>query len=128
MLIIGCGIAGATAALRLATNSQRQITVVTRSRDPHESNTRYAQGGIVGRGIDDKPELLEADILEAGAGVSLPEAARIRAMKDQPCHEFWKRRRARICSGSEGHPLCTTKRLTHAGASSVAMRPAKPHG
>ena len=57
----------------------RQITIVTRARDPHESNTRYAQGGIIGRGADDNPELLADDILEAGAGVSSPEAARILA-------------------------------------------------
>ena len=74
VLIIGCGIAGATAALRLARNPQRQITVVTRARDPHESNTRYAQGGIVGRGIDDNPETLAHDIIEAGAGVTSPIA------------------------------------------------------
>ena len=94
MLIIGCGIAGATTALRLARNPERQITVVTRAHDPHESNTRYAQGGIIGRGIDDSPELLEADILEAGAGVSLPAAARILATRARRClTRFWKKQR-----------------------------------
>ncbi|MEP6636233.1 MAG: L-aspartate oxidase [Acidobacteriota bacterium] len=79
VLIIGSGIAGATAALRLARNPARHITVATRASDPHESNTRYAQGGIVGRGADDDARLLEEDILEAGAGVSSPHAARILA-------------------------------------------------
>jgi len=79
VLIIGCGIAGATAALRLASNPQRQITVITRASDPHESNTRYAQGGIIGRGPDDGSEILLGDILAAGAGVSSPHAARILA-------------------------------------------------
>ena len=79
VLIIGCGIAGATAALRLARNPQRQITVLTRASDPHESNTRYAQGGIIGRGPDDGLEILLGDILAAGAGVSSPHAARILA-------------------------------------------------
>ena len=50
VLIIGCGIAGATTALRLAREPERQITLITRDPDPHESNTRYAQGGIIGRG------------------------------------------------------------------------------
>jgi L-aspartate oxidase len=77
VLIIGCGIAGATAALRLARNPKRQITLITRASDPHESNTKYAQGGIIGRGVDDDAELLLADILAAGAGVSSPHAARI---------------------------------------------------
>jgi len=79
VLIIGCGIAGATAALRLARNPQRQVTVITREPDPHESNTRYAQGGIVARGPDDSAEICVADILAAGAGASSPQAARILA-------------------------------------------------
>jgi L-aspartate oxidase len=79
VLIIGCGIAGATAALRLARNPRRQITVITRAPDPHESNTRYAQGGIVARGPDDDAEICMADILAAGAGASSPQAARILA-------------------------------------------------
>ena len=79
VLIIGCGIAGATTALQLARNPRRQITLVTRAPDPHESNTRYAQGGIVSRSPDDSSEMCVADILAAGAGASLPQAARILA-------------------------------------------------
>ena len=79
VLIIGCGIAGATAALRLARNPERQITIITRAEDVRESNTRYAQGGIIGRGPDDTSQLLFADIMSAGAGVTSPTAARILA-------------------------------------------------
>ena len=79
VLIIGCGIAGATAALRLAQDPNRQIIVITRAPDPQESNSRYAQGGIIGRGNDDYSELLVRDILEAGAGASSPKAAKILA-------------------------------------------------
>ena len=79
VLIIGSGIAGATAALRLARNPQRQILVLTREPDPQESNSRYAQGGIIGRGQDDSADLLYKDILAAGAGASSPKAARILA-------------------------------------------------
>src|SRR4026208_2063454 len=79
ILIIGCGTAGATTALRLARNPKRQITIITRAGDPHESNTRYAQGGIIGRGPDDTSELLYEDIIAAGAGVTSPSAARILA-------------------------------------------------
>lgn len=75
VLIIGCGIAGATAALQLAQDLQRQVMVITRNYDPEESNTRYAQGGIVAKGEDDAEALLVEDILRAGAGLSLPEAA-----------------------------------------------------
>lgn len=79
VLIIGSGIAGSAAALRLAKNPERRIILITRDPDPEESNSRYAQGGIIGRGPDDSAELLEQDILAAGAGASLPEAARILA-------------------------------------------------
>jgi L-aspartate oxidase len=79
VLIIGCGIAGATAALRLGKDRQRQITLITRAREAQESNTRYAQGGIVTLGEDDSADLLVADILAAGAGLSLPAAARVLA-------------------------------------------------
>jgi len=79
VLIIGSGVAGASAALHLARNSAHKIDLVTSENDPHESNTRYAQGGIIGRGPDDSAELLEEDILKAGAGASLPSAAHILA-------------------------------------------------
>jgi L-aspartate oxidase len=79
VLIVGCGIAGASAALRLAQDRQRQVTIVTRASEPEESNTRYAQGGIVTLGEDDSEDLLVKDILAAGAGLSLPEATRILA-------------------------------------------------
>jgi L-aspartate oxidase len=78
-LVIGCGIAGATAALQLAEDEQRQVTVVTRAKRPQDSNTYHAQGGIVTLGPDDSPELLVEDILAAGAGLSLPSAAHILA-------------------------------------------------
>ena len=84
VLIIGCGIAGATAALRLARNPERQITIITRATEAHESNTRYAQGGIIGRGPDDNSQLLFEDIIAAGAGVTSPEAARILADEGPP--------------------------------------------
>ena len=80
VLVIGSGIAGISAAIRLAEDRQRQITVVTRSYDPEECNTRYAQGGIVARSEgDDSPDLLVKDILRAGAGLSLPSAAQLLA-------------------------------------------------
>lgn len=77
VLIIGCGIAGATAALRLAADRQRQITIVTRAEDPIDSSSSHAQGGIVGRGQDDSSALLVEDILRAGAGLSHPPAVEV---------------------------------------------------
>jgi len=78
-LIIGCGLAGATAALRLASDRQRDIAVLTSADTAIESNSRHAQGGIVTCGPDDGPELLVDDILRAGAGLSLRPAAELLA-------------------------------------------------
>ena len=76
VLIIGCGIAGATAALQLA-QAGLNVTIITRAADPAETNTFYAQGGIIYRSIDDSPELLAKDILHAGAGHCNPRAVQI---------------------------------------------------
>lgn len=123
VLIIGCGIAGATAALRLARNPRRQITVITRAADPHESNTQYAQGGIIGRGLDDDPEILLADILAAGAGVSSPYAARVLAEEGPPLlHEILEEAAGvKFDSESSGQPLWgneaahSRRRILHVG-------------
>lgn len=79
VLILGSGIAGATAALQLSENPNRRIILITRDPDARESNSRWAQGGIIHRGPDDAPDLLVKDILAAGAGATLPKAAEILA-------------------------------------------------
>ncbi len=76
VLILGCGIAGATAALRLA-DQGIPVTVVTRTSEVWESNTYWAQGGIIYRGLHDSPEALAADITRAGAGHCNPKAVEI---------------------------------------------------
>ncbi len=96
VLIIGSGIAGATAALQLAQDPNIQITVLTRAADPRESNTRYAQGGIVSRGPDDSPALLAADILQAGAGASYPPAVHLLAEEAPRLVETILLQRARV--------------------------------
>ncbi len=78
VLILGCGIAGGTAALTLA-EAGIPVTIATRTPDPNESNTFYAQGGIIYRGEDDSPEKLAADIIRAGAGHSNLKAVKILA-------------------------------------------------
>ena len=78
-LIVGCGIAGSAAALRLAEDRQREIITITRAASPEETNTRYAQGGIIARGVHDSPELLTQDILAAGGGICNPAAVRLLA-------------------------------------------------
>ncbi|MBE3129750.1 MAG: FAD-dependent oxidoreductase, partial [Acidobacteria bacterium] len=56
VLVIGCGIAGAAAALEAAKAGLRTV-VVTKAERSEESNTFYAQGGIVSFAPDDQPKL-----------------------------------------------------------------------
>jgi L-aspartate oxidase len=123
VLIIGCGIAGATAAIHLAGDTQRQITIITRAEEPMDNNSSHAQGGIVGRGIDDSAEKLEEDILTAGAGLSYPPAVKLLAERgpqliqqlliDQAGLEFDR--------DSQGNPLMgleaahSRRRILHVG-------------
>ena len=75
VLVIGSGIAGGIAALKAA-QAGANVIMLHRSFDPDQTNTRWAQGGIIYTAPGDSPELLTQDILTAGAGISLPEAAR----------------------------------------------------
>lgn len=86
VLILGCGIAGGIAALQLA-DSGIPVTVITRANHPEESNTLYAQGGIIYKGKDDSPALLAEDIGRAGAGHSNPRTVQILAEKGPPLVE-----------------------------------------
>ena len=76
ILIIGSGIAGSSAAISLA-KAGYKILLLTRSPDPTESATKYAQGGIVTLGENDTQDLLAEDILRAGDGLCDPKAVRI---------------------------------------------------
>jgi L-aspartate oxidase len=76
VLVIGCGIAGASAALEAAKAGLR-VAVVTQSAHPEDSNTYHAQGGIVSQGPRDDPKLLKDDIITSGDGVNDPEAVDI---------------------------------------------------
>ena len=81
VLIIGSGIAGATAAMKIADDPDVHVTVLTVNEDPRESGTYYAQGGIIDRGPNDSAELLAEDLLRAGAYYNNPEAVRVLAEK-----------------------------------------------
>ena len=60
VLVLGTGVAGCTAALAAARDGA-SVTIVTRADEARESNTFYAQGGIVARPAGDTPEKLAAD-------------------------------------------------------------------
>ena len=65
ILVIGSGLAGCAAALGAARAGGR-VTMLTKAARPEESNTLYAQGGVIYRSRDDSPELLARDIIVAG--------------------------------------------------------------
>lgn len=123
VLIIGCGIAGATAALRLARAGVERVTLLTRAAEPGDSNSSLAQGGMVGRGPEDSPELLERDILEAGAGLCNPPAVRLLAREgpglieeilvDAAAVEFDRDEEGKPAFGLEAAHSC--RRILHAG-------------
>ncbi|NBX91694.1 MAG: L-aspartate oxidase [Proteobacteria bacterium] len=68
VLIIGSGIAGLSTAIALA-NKEIDSLIITAAPALPETNTVYAQGGIIYRGEDPSTDssLLEQDILRAGA-------------------------------------------------------------
>jgi L-aspartate oxidase len=73
VLIVGSGLAGCAAALAAARGGAR-VVMLTKAGRANESNTWYAQGGIIYRGVTDSPELLASDITTAGAGLCDPAA------------------------------------------------------
>ena len=73
VLVLGCGIAGGTAALELA-EAGLDVLIVTRAERPEESNTYWAQGGVIFRGTGDSPDLLARDIFNAGDGICHAQA------------------------------------------------------
>ncbi len=80
VLIIGSGIAGCTTALCLA-DQNINVTLISSSKDLKETNTFYAQGGIVYKGKNDSAKLFAEDIINAGAGYCNPEAVQIIAQQ-----------------------------------------------
>jgi len=123
VLVIGCGIGGAIAALELARDTQRRITVITRAARLDDSNSSCAQGGIVSIGRDDSVESLVEDLLEAGAGLTSPVAARLLAtegpkllhqlMSDLPRLRFDRDDDGEYSYGLEG--AHSRRRILHAG-------------
>jgi L-aspartate oxidase len=78
LIVIGSGAAGSSCALAAARAGLRVI-VLSGAADPMESNSDYAQGGIVARPPGDTAEELAADIIAAGDGLCNPEAVELLA-------------------------------------------------
>ena len=77
VLIIGSGISGLSAAIKLA-EKKLKVTIVTREKRPEITNTFWAQGGIIysPKDLNDQEDLIK-DIMKASAFTSNIEAAKI---------------------------------------------------
>lgn len=73
VLIIGSGISGLTAALRLAEEGI-DTTVISKGGDPSTANTYYAQGGIASLAENDSVEQFTDDIKRSGGGINYDKA------------------------------------------------------
>ncbi|WP_230391628.1 MULTISPECIES: L-aspartate oxidase [unclassified Oceanispirochaeta] len=76
VIILGMGISGLAAAIT-ASEKGLKVGIFSKSDVLEESNTYYAQGGIVGNGDEDSPELLADDIIKAGDYLNNSEAVDI---------------------------------------------------
>ncbi len=73
IVIAGSGLAGLTCAIHLKKKGFR-VVVMTKETKINETNTFYAQGGIIASRDDDSAELLRNDLLRAGSGYNNLEA------------------------------------------------------
>lgn len=76
VLVIGAGIAGTVTALEAAKGGL-DVTLIQRAFDATQSNTFWAQGGIIYTGLNDSPGLLTDDIMTAGDGLCYSPAVRL---------------------------------------------------
>ena len=78
ILVLGSGVAGLSAVVRLASSEDLRVGVLTKA-DLAQSTTRWAQGGIAAAvgGDEDSADLHLADTLAAGAGLCDADAVRV---------------------------------------------------
>jgi len=82
VLVIGSGVAGLSAAVRLARLAEARVGVLTKG-ELEQATTRWAQGGVAAvlPGDEDSTDLHLADTLRAGAG--LCDEAAVRVLVDE---------------------------------------------
>jgi L-aspartate oxidase len=78
VLVLGSGVAGLSAAVRLAAVEDLRVGVLTKAQ-LDQSATRWAQGGVAAvlGGDEDSTDLHLADTLAAGVGLCDPDAVRV---------------------------------------------------
>lgn len=114
VLIIGTGIAGLSAAIKLAEGKYR-VTIVTREKRPEITNTYWAQGGIIysPKSLNDQEDLIN-DIIRASSFTSSQEAARILASRSaEIIEEMLIRKSHTDFAKSEKGELLFTREAAH---------------
>lgn len=114
VLIIGCGIAGLAAAIKLA-EKKLTVTIVTREEKPEITNTYWAQGGIIysPKDLNDQEDLIK-DIMKASAFTSNDEAARILSVRSaEIIDEILLRKTHTEFAKDSGGELLFTKEAAH---------------
>lgn len=114
VLIIGSGIAGLSAAIKLAEENLK-VTIVTREKKPEITNTYWAQGGIIysPESLNDQEDLIN-DIIKASSYTSNKEAAKILSIRSAEIIEemLIKKSHTDFAKNAEG-TLLFTKEAAH---------------
>lgn len=112
VLIIGTGVAGLSAAIKLA-EAKLSVGIITRSEKPEETNTFWAQGGI----IYSDDEYFENDIKQASSNTSSQEAIDILIKESKSIVEEMLIEKAKTSFHKEGDgELSFTKEAAHENA------------
>ncbi len=114
ILIIGSGISGLSAAIKLA-EKKIKVTIVTREKRPEITNTFWAQGGIIysPKDLNDQEDLIE-DIVKASSFTSNIEAAKILSFRSaEIIDEVLMHKSNTEFSKDEGGELKFTKEAAH---------------
>jgi L-aspartate oxidase len=127
VLVVGSGVAGLSAAVRLAEVPGLRVGVLTKG-ELSASTTRWAQGGVaavLGGQDEDSVDLHQADTLAAGAGLCDVEAVRVLVSEGpRRVHElialgavFDRARSGALALAREGGH--STARVVHAGGAAT---------
>jgi L-aspartate oxidase len=112
VLVIGAGLAGLSAALRLAAGGCRVGVLAKRGFD--DSSSAWAQGGIAAAiGSDDSPALHVEDTLRAGASLCHLDAVRQVAERSAECIRWLEDQGVRFTRTEEGGALHLTREGGH---------------
>jgi len=116
VLIIGTGVAGLTSAIKLA-ESDLDIILVTREKDPNMTNSSWAQGGIIySKNEWDKADIFASDIQKASSNTSNIDAIKVLVEKSAKILEEILIEKAKTDFTKADNKLSLTKEAAHSSA------------